>query len=168
MATSATSHGCTASATDTVGSAELSNENPMPTLHLTVIEVLTPRTLIEIRSYFAVPTDTDVVWVVYEALESSGTYHQVFELAGTVTGGAATFHPSGELSLPLQVAHYYALGVLVTGPHTEYQSVSAAKPLSFAAVVGSSRANMSSTVEELWIEVRADGISYQTVLTEYL
>jgi hypothetical protein len=83
-------NGCSASALDIVGSAAISSVNPMPTLHLTVLEVLTPRTLTELRAYFAVSIDTEVVWIVYEAVENRGTYVKLFERAGTATAGAAT------------------------------------------------------------------------------
>jgi hypothetical protein len=159
-------NGCSASASDVVGSAELYAENPMPSVHLTVLEVVTSRTLTEIRSYFAVTSDTNVVWLVYEALEGRGTYQKLFEHSATVVAGAATFHDSGEISAPLQAGRYYAVGVLVQGPHTEYRSATAAAPLSFAAVVGSSRSQMSSAPEEIWLDVAPGGMGFQGVMTE--
>jgi hypothetical protein len=131
-----------------------------------VLEVLTPRTLTEIRSYFAVTADTDVVWVVYEALESRGTYTKIFEASGTATAGSATFHASGELSVPLEVGHFYALGVLVRGPHREYQSATAAEPVSFAAVVGGSRTTGSDVLGEIWVDVGGGGMAFQGLVTE--
>lgn len=159
-------NGCRTQATDVVGSAALSSENPMPTLHLTVLEVLAPRRLTEIRSYFAVTTDTDIVWVVYESLEESGTYEKLFELAGTAAAGVATFHDSGEINVALQAGHFYAIGVLVQGPHTEFQSPTAAPPLSFAAVVGSSRTIANTALDELWIDVGPGAMGYQGFVTE--
>lgn len=158
--------GCIASASDVVGSDALSSENPMPTLHLMVLEVLTPRTLTEIRSYFAVNADTTVVWLVYESLERTGSYERLLEHSAMAPTGAATFHDSGEISVPLQAGHYYAVGVLVLGPHTEYRSATAAPPLSFAAVVGPSRTRASSVPEEIWLNVGPGGMGFQGVMTE--
>jgi hypothetical protein len=159
-------NGCSTSALDTLGSAALSSENPMPTLHLSVIEVLTPRTLTELRAYFEVGVDTEVVWLVYEALESRGTYVKLFELAGLATAGPATFHDSGTVAVPLELGHYYAVGVLVRGSHTEYQSLTTAEPLSFAAVVGPSRTVSSSVLEEIWVDASPGQTGFQRVVTK--
>jgi hypothetical protein len=157
--------GCTESATDVVGSAVLSSENPMPTLHLTVLEVLTPRALTELSAYFAVSDDTQIVWLVYEALAPRGTYQKLFELMATATAGAATFHDSGAIDVSLQAGRYYALGALIRGPHTEYQSATPAEPLSFAAVVGPYRTTANSVLEEIWVDASPGGMGLQGMAT---
>jgi hypothetical protein len=157
---------CGPSAIDTVGSAGLSSENPMPTLHLTVLDVLIPRTLTEVRSYFAVAANTQVAWLVYEAVDNNRTYEKALELAATATAGVAMFHSSGELNVVLQAGHSYAMGVLVQGAHTEYQGLSPAEPLSFATVIGPSRTTIAAVPDEITVDVNPTGMGFQTIVTE--
>jgi hypothetical protein len=68
--------------------------------------------------------------------------------------------------VPLEPGYYYALGMLVRGPHTEYQSATKSVPLSFAAVVGPSRTVTNSVPEEIWVDVSPGGMGFQVVITE--
>lgn len=143
---------CASSATDTLGGIDLYAQNPGATLELTALEVLTPRTIIGLEAYFAVSTETEVVWLVYKSSVSTGVYTKLFEFTTTASAGLASYHSSGAIGVTLEGGAYYAIGVLIRGAHTEYWSAIAAEPASFAAIVGEARSDTDSAPGEIWIE----------------
>lgn len=157
---------CRAEATDTIGRADFPSENPISTMHLTAIEVFTSRALTKLRAYFSVGVDTDVTWVVYVSPEHKGTYSKLLELPSVAGAGGATFHDSETISVLLAPGHYYAFGVVIRGPHTQYQSAIAAEPLSFGAVLGSSQTPTSSAPQQTQLDLDPRRAPLQQLVTQ--
>jgi len=157
--------GCSTTATDLLGGTDLSAIDPMATLYLTALEVLTPRTIIGLDAYLGVSTDTDLVWVIYDSATSTGNYEKLFELTTTATAGAATYWSSGTMSVAVTAGHFYAVGVLVRGAHTEYHSSTPSPPLSFAAIAGVMQTDTTSVPAEVWMDGAQGGWAPVRVVT---
>lgn len=155
---------CVDAANDTVGS-DASSTSVTSYRFANRYYITSARTLTTIQQYLSVSGTSQFTWFVYEGTTSS-SFTKIFETLNT-SSGAAMFHSSGAISVPLVKGRYYMIGVRVTGDATWFYTTPSGAWVSFGQQTGSDYTSSSSTLPSTW-SVSADSIIWHQKLTTEL
>ena len=133
--------GCDTVAVDQIAATAMADGGAgLPVMTGNILEVRTPRRLVEIQQALWVydDTDTELHWFVYAGSALSGSYSLVFDrVTAPVLGGS--YASSGGLDLPLEAGRYYYVGVVLVGDglvDNWFGTIAAPEPVSFGVLHG--------------------------------
>jgi hypothetical protein len=116
---------CHDSFADTVGSIPATTGSGFNIMRLNVYRVNKPRTLSQIEAYLTITGATELVWMIYEGTNATGTYARVFSKVTPASVGPAGYVSSGPIVVSLRANRYYAIGQAWVGGVTYHYNTGA-------------------------------------------